>query len=298
MSSTQPNNQHALSVATMLMPAERQSVDAAGEGSYQTLHRETVAEVVQDLKSNRASAVLVSVARCDSMARAGVAALVREFPRIPTVALLTSSHHITPHAMLSLGTTGVRQIVDVRDPDGWRELRGYLVGRHADDVQREAIGQLAIDLSGVSEDCWRFFESLFLMPPRVSSVRSLARRLDVLPSTLMSRFFRAKLPPPKQYLAMSRLVRAARLFENPGFSVANVANHLDYSSPQSFGRHVKTLMHLTAVQFRSRYDGDAMLQHFRQALVLPHIEKLRRLHPLTPTWGAWPSSASHHRVAG
>jgi AraC-like DNA-binding protein len=87
-------------------------------------------------------------------------------------------------------------------------------------------------------------------------------------------------------LATARLVRAARLFENPGFSVANIANHLDYSSPQSFGRHVRTLMQMTAVQFRERYDGEGMLQHFRDVLVLPHIEKLRNLHPLNPSWGS------------
>ena len=102
----------------------------------------------------------------------------------------------------------------------------------------------------------------------------------------MSRFFRARVPAPKQYLAMARLIRAARLFENPGFSVANVANHLDYSSPQSFGRHVRTLMRLTAMQFREQYDGEGMLQHFRQTLVLPHLDRLRALRPLSPSWGA------------
>lgn len=298
MQSAQTSARQSVSVATMLTPSERVRVDAAGEGSYQTLHRDSVAEVVQDLKTNRANAVLLSVTRCDSASRAGVAALVREFPRIPTVALLTQLDRVAPHVMLSLGTTGLRQIVDVREPDGWRELRGYLLGGHNDDIQREAVSQLSIDLSGVSADCWRFFESLFLMPARVSSVRALARRLDVLPSTLMSRFFRAKLPPPKQYLAMSRLVRAARLFENPGFSVANVSNHLDYSSPQSFGRHVKTLMRLTAVQFRERYDGDGMLLHFRQSLILPHLDTLRGLRPLAPTWGAWPCSTASQRVGG
>jgi AraC-like DNA-binding protein len=161
-----------------------------------------------------------------------------------------------------------------------------LSATRADDIQREALSQLAIDLAGVPRDCWRFFEALFLIPPRVSTVRVLARRLDVLPSTLMSRFFRARLPAPKQYLAASRLVRAARLFENPGFSVANVANHLDYSSPQSFGRHVRTLMRMTAVQFRQQYDGEGMLQHFRQELVMTHLDKLRELRPLNPTWGA------------
>src|SRR6185503_2576982 len=275
-----------LPIATMLTPNERLRVDAAGEGSYQALHRDSVAELVQDLKSNRVSAVLVSVTRCDLGARAGVAALVREFPRVPTVALLTQLDRSTPQTMLSLGSTGVRQLVDVRDAEGWRDLRNCLLSTRAEDIQRHALGQLALDLSGVPQDCWRFFEALFLVPPRVSTVRMLARRLDVLPSTLMSRFFRARLPAPKQYLATARLVRAARLFENPGFSVANIANHLDYSSPQSFGRHVRTLMAMTAVQFRERYDGEGMLQHFRDVLILPQIEKLRHLRPLSPVWNS------------
>jgi AraC-like DNA-binding protein len=270
----------------MLTPNERIRVDAAGDGSYQAIHRDSVAELVQDLKSNRAGAVLVSVARYDQHARAGVAALVREFPRVPTVALLTELDRSTPQLVLSLGSTGVRQLVDVREAEGWRELRNCLLAARGDDIQREAMSQLAIDLSGVPQDCWRFFETLFLAPPRVSTIRALSRRLDVLPSTMMSRFFRARLPAPKQYLAMARLVRAARLFENPGFSVANVANHMDYSSPQSFGRHVRTLMCMTAVEFRERYDGAGMLHHFRETLVLPHLDQLRHLRPLTPSWGA------------
>src|SRR5499426_2805591 len=102
-----------VSVATMLTPAERARVDAAGEGSFQAVHRDSVAELVQDLKTNRVSAVLVSVTRCDQGARAGVAALVREFPRVPTVALLTQLEGNAPQAVLSLGTTGIRQLVDV-----------------------------------------------------------------------------------------------------------------------------------------------------------------------------------------
>jgi AraC-like DNA-binding protein len=270
----------------MLTPTERIRVDAAGEGSFRAYHRDTIAELVDDLKSNRATAVVVSIARCDPPARAGVAALVREFPRIPTVALLTQIDRSTPHAMLSLGSTGVRQVVDVRDADGWRELRSYLLSARGEDIQREALTKLAIDLAGVSSDCWRFFEALFLVPPRVGTIRAFAKRLDVLPSTLMSRFFRAGLPAPKRYLAAARLVRAARLFENPGFSVANVANHLDYSSPQSFGRHVRMVMGMTAVQFRDQYDGEGMLQHFRETLVLPHLNPLRELRPLHPTWGS------------
>lgn len=276
-----------LPIVTMLTPTERARVDAAGEGSYRALHRDSIAELVDDLKSNRATAVVVSIARCDASARAGVAALVREFPRVPTVALLTQIDRSTPNAMLSLGSTGVRQVVDVRQAEGWRELRSYLLSARGDDIQREALCRLAVDLAGVSRDCWRFFEALFTCPPRISTIRAFAARLDVLPSTLMSRFFRSHLPAPKRYLATARLVRAARLFENPGFSIANVANHLEYSSPQSFGRHVRMTMGMTAVRFRDQYDGEGMLDYFRGELVLPHLAALRELQPLQPTWGGY-----------
>lgn len=278
------------SVATVLTPAERLRVDAAGEGTYAALHRDSLEDVMRDLKENRAHAVLVSVARCDQHARSTVALMVREFPRIPTVALLTELDRTTPHAMLQLGQSGVRQLVDVREPTGWRELRTVLLASRGSDIQRQALGQLAIDLAGAPADCWTFFEALFTAPARVSTVRGLAKHLDVLPSTLMSRFFRAQLPAPKRYLAFARLVRAARLFENPGFSIANVANHLDYSSPQSFGRHVRTLMRMTALEFRTRYDGEGMLQHFRDLLVLPYLSRLRYLRPLTPPSGWLPSN--------
>src|SRR4051794_24219743 len=99
-----------LPVATMLTPVERMRVDAAGEGSYRALHRDSVAELVQDLKHNRASAVLVSVARRDFNARLDVAAMVREFPRVPTLALLTHVDRNTPQAVMSLGANGVRQL--------------------------------------------------------------------------------------------------------------------------------------------------------------------------------------------
>jgi len=78
-------------------------------------------------------------------------------------------------------------------------------------------------------------------------------------------------------------VRAAHLFENQGFSVANIANHLEYSSPQSFGRHVGGMLGLTAQEFRQRYDGAGMLDRFRQDLVIPYAGGLKRLRPLTHT---------------
>jgi AraC-like DNA-binding protein len=268
-------------VTTILTPAERIRVDAAGHGLYRSIHRDTVDDVMRDVREARAAAVVLSVSYGERTSSDPVATMVREFPRVPTLALLSELGPRTPQTLLSLGTSGVRRLIDVRDGSGWRQLRSALTDECGNSLQRLALGQLSADLVGASADCWKFFEALFLSAPRVCTIRRLARSLDILPSTLMSRFFRAKLPAPKRYLAMARLVRAAHLFENHGFSVANVANHLEYSSPQSFGRHVRTVIRLTAMEFRDRYDGPGMLERFRQELVLPHLAPLRRLRPLS-----------------
>jgi AraC-like DNA-binding protein len=266
-------------VSTMLTADERLRVDAAGQGLYWTMHRDSLDDVIRDVRERGASAVVVSVARCTQRDAARVATMVREFPRVPAVALLTAVDPGTPQAVLSLGRSGVRTLVDARGPAGWRQLREALAADRAGDLARLALAQLAADLAGAPAPCLRFFDALFTSPPSVSTVCQLARYFDVLPSTLMSRFFRARLPAPKRYLAMARLVRAARLFESAGLSVANVADALEYSSPQSFGRHVRAALGLTAGQFRRRYDGEGMLDRFRAELVTPFAPVLRTFSP-------------------
>ena len=209
-----------------------------------------------------------------------MAAVVQAFPGIPTLALLSSAGETDAEAVLAVGNCGIRTLIDVREPDGWGRLRSLLGREATKDVDRVVIARLRDDLRGVSDDCWRFFEALFTPEFRAATVRELAQCLNVLPSTLMSRFFRAQLPAPKKYLAFARLIRAARLFENPGLSISDVANHLDYSSPQSFGRHVRTLLRISAGEFRCTYDAARMLDRFRRELVLPNLGLLRKLRPL------------------
>jgi AraC-like DNA-binding protein len=273
-------------MSTILTPGERLRVDAAGEGLYSALHRESLEEVLADLRERKSGAVLISIAQYGLQSSARMAAMVREFPRVPAMALLTETQQSTPQHLLALGQLGVRILIDARQPSGWQTLREILAAEKSSDLQRTALGQLSLDLTGASPDCWRFFELLFSHSPQIHTIRQLSRYLNILPSTLMSRFFRAQLPPPKRYLSLARLIRAAKLFENPGLSVASVANYLDYSSPQSFGRHVRTIMQVSPVVFRQKYDGAGMLQHFRNELVTPYAEILRNFCPAatTPGW--------------
>jgi AraC-like DNA-binding protein len=269
-------------VTTLLQPGERPRMDASGAGYYRTLHRERLDDAVRDLRQRRAAALVLSVARCAESDAMRLAAVVREFPQSPAVALLSSSDAAAAQTVLALGRSGVRTLVDVRHPAGWSALRDVLRAESIGEIERVALARLAVDLAGVHDDCWLFFETLFREARNASSVRALSRRLDVVPSTLISRFFRLGVPTPKRYLAFVRLMRAAKLFENPGLSIAAVANHLDYSSPQSFGRHVRSILGMSASEFRNRYDGEGMLERFRTELITPYRARLGQLRPLAP----------------
>jgi len=271
-------------VVTVLEPHERPRVDAAGAGVYRAIHRETVADALEELKHRRVSAVLLSVVRCGREQDRRMHAVVQEFPSVPTVVLL-GPEPASAESLLHLGNAGVTRLIDVRSPAGWTRLRTLLGSEAMQDADRVALGAIREELGDLPEDCWTFFEALFTTSDRVGTVRELARRIGVLPSTLMSRFFRARLPAPKRYLAFARLLRAARLFEDPGHSVADVANALEYSSPQSFGRHVRTLLGMTAGEFRRTHDGARMLERLMQELVCPHREALRALRPLAVRLG-------------
>ena len=283
-----------LTVATVLTPLERVRVDVAADGMFEAVHRSSMDELAADVREQRVDAVLVSVARYDPQSTARMADVVREFPRIPAFALLTDMQRSTPHSALELGRVGVRTLIDARSPSGWTMLRDLLARERATDVQYQTLGALDGDLAGAPPDCWRFFELLFTHRPYLSSVRQMGRHMNVVPGTLMSRFYRAKLPSPKRYIDVGRLVRAARLLENPGLSITTVSRQLDYSSPQAFSRHVRCVLGMSPVAFRSSYTGESMLDRFRTELIAPHVETLRQFRPATAPPGWYPRSQTRY----
>ena len=291
VAATPSDDVSARSIVTFLTPAERQRVDALGKGSYTTVHHESFDDILRDLRTQPVSAILVSVSRYQQHHGAQVARMVREFPRVPAVALLTGNEARTTQSLLALGKQGVQTLVDARDPAGWRDLRQFVNREVSTTIESVAIRRIRADLTGANDDCLRFFDELFLAPMSLTTVRQLARRLGVVPTTFMSRFFRAGIPAPKKYLATARLVRAARLLENPGYSLTQVAFLLEYSSPQSFSRHVTHSLQCGAAEFRKTYNGEAMLEYLRQRLILPYQQQLIAFAPVevTPPWISRPA---------
>ena len=280
-----------VTVCTLLPPAERHRIEAVGDGCFLSLHADSCRELLSAARRRRVDAVVLSVHRCGGEELPAVARLVREFPAIPAVALVSRHDRHATETLLRLGASGVRAAVDCTEPGGWRRLR-ELVGHPASPVVACILHRLIPALGDdVPEDARLFFEALTRLAPVIRTVRALARHLRVRPSTLMSRFLRAVLPSPKTYLAAMRLVHAAYLFRNPGLSVSDVAYRLDFSSPQSLSRHLKAMLGVTAGEYRRRFPFDVALARYVDLLITPYRETFRAFRPLNAGVGDQGSDA-------
>ncbi len=266
-------------VAAVLLPGERLRVDAAGNGCFAVVHRDSVPDEVLVVRERAVDAVLLSVHRCPPEQVEAVRHLVHEFPGIPTVALVSQHDSSSTEMLLRLGASGVQQVVDVTSPTGWNRLR-QVVGQPATRAVSRIQGPILTALAEAPPDARLFVEAMIRLAPDTPTVTALADRLYVRPSTLMSRFARAGLPSPKNYLAAVRLLHAAYLFEASGLSVADVAYRLEYSSPQSFGRHLRAMLGVTALEFRRRFPFAVALQRFVELMVDPYLDLWRGFHPV------------------
>jgi len=281
-----------VTVCTLLPPSERPRFEAVGDGCFVSVHADSCREVLSAARRRRVDAIVLSVHRCVGEDLPAVARLVREFPAIPAVALVSRHDHHATETLLRLGASGVRAAVDCTEASGWHRLR-ELVGHPTSPVAARILYRLLPALGDdVPEDTRLFFEALTRLAPVIRTVRALARHLRIRPSTLMSRFLRAALPSPKTYLAGMRLVHAAHLFHNPGLSVADVAYRLDFSSPQSFSRHLKALLGVTAGEYRGRFPFEVALARYVDLLVTPYRETFRAFRPMNVGVGDQGSDAA------
>ena len=266
-------------LAAVLLPDERLRVEAAGTGWFSIVHRESISDAIRTVRERPVDAILLSVHRCPSDQIEAVGNLVRDFPGIPTVALVSKHGAGESEALLHLGATGVRQVIDVTSPVGWQRLR-QIVGQPASRQVARIQGPLLEALGEVPPDTRLFFEALIRVAPEILTARELANRLQIRSTTFVSRFQRAGLPSPKSYLAAMRLLHATLLFERPGYSVADVAYRLEYSSPQSLGRHVRLLLGITVSELRHQLPFERALERFLDLMIRPYLEELRRFRPL------------------
>ncbi|HEU5305351.1 MAG TPA: hypothetical protein VFU40_11950, partial [Gemmatimonadales bacterium] len=160
-------------VATVLLPVERARVDAAGSGCFAVVHRDSIPDAVRIVRERPVDAVLVSVHRCDPEQVEALGHLVREFPGIPTVALVSQHDPSATEMLLRLGASGIRQVVDVTSPTGWSRLR-QVVGQPATRAVARIQGPILEALREAPSDTRLFVEAIIRLAPDTPTVTALA----------------------------------------------------------------------------------------------------------------------------
>jgi AraC-like DNA-binding protein len=253
-------------------------VDAAAGDHFDPVHNETVGEALRTLRVRSVSAILLSPQCLEATDVPSVARMLHEFPGIPAVALLSRHDAMASERLLQLGASGVRSMIDLTKHGGWQRLR-EMIGGDGSATGARILGNVLPTLAHTTPGVRRFFELLVWLSPITPTVRSLTGRLRICASTFMSRFFRSELPSPKRYLASVRLLHASALFEIPGLTISDVAHRLEYSSPQSFGRHVRAVVGMTAGEFRERLAFDTAMDDFTNRMILPYRATFRTFDP-------------------
>jgi AraC-like DNA-binding protein len=268
-----------MTIAAVVSTVERAGLEAAGAGCFSVVHRATLPDALRVVRERPVDAVVFSVHECGRTEMDQVDHLVRRFPDIPTVALVTRADPGASELLLRLGATGIRHVVDVTNPTGWARLRHLLLAPVSRPAAR-IMARVFEVLTDLPPDTRLFVELMIRLAPTTPAARRLAHHARMRPSTLMSRFARAGLPSPKNYVAAIRLLYAAQLFESEGLSVSDVAYRLECSSPQSFGRHLRAMMGLTPGEFRRRFSFEKALARFVELLVVPYVGQWRAFHPI------------------
>ncbi len=76
------------------------------------------------------------------------------------------------------------------------------------------------------------------------------------------------------------MIHAVALLTESRLSIADVAYRMEYSSPQSFGRHVRNSMGITAGELRDSGDVDRLLNDYVSNFIAPFRSRFRTFHPL------------------
>lgn len=272
-----PSNGKA-TVITVVDPALRSRIDGATDGVFNRVHVASALDALRAVREHSAQAVLLSPAMVRHQPLADIHRLVVKSPGVTAVAVI-SDGEVADEALLDLGACGVRQLLSLNGRAGWDRLRG-LLDHGGGATEPVILGKLLPLLDGATDGSRHFFAVLVRSAPNIRNGKALAMLLNISSSTLLSRFFRASLPAPRTYLAMTRLLYASAFLETAGRSIADVAESLNYSSPQSFGRHIRIVLGIPAGEFRRTLTFTAALDHYTRHLIVPYQATFRRFDPI------------------
>jgi AraC-like DNA-binding protein len=184
-------------------------------------------DLVPLAKSARASAILA-----EPRDRAGddvsdvIAAVRNGMPSVPVIAYI-ADHQTSSGDILAMARAGVHDLVRAGFDDVGFALGAALASATAACATTTARDELE---SLVAADAWPFVSYCLTRAHGPISVRSAAAALGLDRRTLVRRLERAGLPQPRRVAGWCRVIAAARLLDEPIYTLEQAALRLDFPS--------------------------------------------------------------------
>lgn len=195
--------QQDVGIVSVIPARLRSQCDAVVSTQHRTVHLASATEAIAALRTTSPHFLLLAPSILSRDSPGAVRELIDRSSGAIAVAVVGDGLRAY-RALMELGAAGVRRCLDVSKRDArpkLREMISLAEGKTAATILRRVVDEIA----HMTPDLRHFLEVLVYGAPRVPTVRFLAPAIGVRVTTLVSRFVRAGLPTPKQYLVATRV---------------------------------------------------------------------------------------------
>lgn len=245
-------------------PASRARLQDALRGQASLRFCDQQSELMTLVENNLAGVVILDTRDREGTSTLKTVRRIRdEFPSVPVVLYFAISPD-TSRDMLQFARAGVNDIV-LRDVDDVRYSLRSALSTAADHCSANAIIE---ELDGlIPAPVMPMLRFCLENGRRDLKVEDVADALNVHRKTLVARLKGSHLPTPSQLIAWCRLLVAARLLEDPGRSVEQVALLLEFPSGTSLRNMMKRYTGLRPGEIRENGGVRCVLHALKRDLV-------------------------------
>lgn len=244
-------------------PVSRARLAAALRGDATVRFCDRLSEAMAMVETGLANLVVLEHRDVDgSSTLPAVRRLRDEFPSIPVVMYLPLTAEVTA-TVLEFAKAGVSQMVFQGVDDLRPSLRG-VVDAALDHVSAASLGAELEPL--VPATIRPFLRYCLEHARRNLTVEEVAGALHVHRKTLVDRLTAAHLPSPRAMIGWCRLLVAARMLDDPGRTVEQVALKLDFPSGTALRNMCKRYTGLRTGEVRQNGGVRCIMHAFRREL--------------------------------
>ena len=244
-------------------PVSRARLSEALRNEASVRYCERLTEVMTMVEAGLASLVVLDHRDFDgSPTLTTVRRLRDEFPSVPIVMYLPMSA-VVSGAVMEYAKAGVSQLVF----QGVDDLTASLRSAVAAALDQVSAAALASDLDPlIPPTIVPFLRYCLEHARRDITVEEVAAAMGVHRKTLVDRLKAARLPSPRAMIGWCRLLMAARLLDDPGRTIEQVALKLDFPSGAALRNMFKRYTGLRTTEVRQNGGERCLVHAFKREL--------------------------------